>query len=157
MDTPDVPNNPTTPNHAITASAIYRSETTGAIRMTLKKMLGAPKNATTAYVFYCNEKQSSVVQIYPDRLKSDISKMMLAQWKKLLVEEKQPFADKYIGDKLRYQRDLEAFKVVVVADKVADLEESDNSNHERKKRKKSIEKFDRDATKRQRIIELNAS
>ena len=65
--------------------AIYHSKTTGAIRMALKKIHGDSKNATTAYVFYCNGKQLLVAQMYPDRSKSDISKMMSAQWKKLLA------------------------------------------------------------------------
>ena len=76
--------------------------------------------------------------MYPDRLKSDISKMISARWKKLSAAEKQPFADNHIGDKLRYQRKLEAFKVIVGAEKVSKLEETDKAEHEGKKRKKAI-------------------
>ena len=78
MDTPDVPTVPIETNQVIPSSAIYRSETTGASRMTLNKMHVAPNNYMTAYVLYCDDKRSSVVQMYPDRSKSDIRKMMLA-------------------------------------------------------------------------------
>ena len=54
MDTPDVPTVPTKTNQVIPVSAIYHSDTNGAGRMTMKKIPGAPKNATAAYVFYCN-------------------------------------------------------------------------------------------------------
>jgi hypothetical protein len=118
-------------------------------------MPGAPKNATTAYGFYCNEKRLSVAQMYPDRSKSDITKIMSAQWKKLSAGEKQPFVHKHVGDKVRYQRELEAFKVIVGAEKVDELEEANKAEQEGQKRKKAIEKVDRDATKRQRILELN--
>ena len=120
-------------------------------------MPGSPKNATTAYVFYCNNKRSSVAHMYPDSLKSYIRKMISAQRKKLLASEKQPFADKHISDKMRYQREMEAFKVVVGAEKFTKLEEANKDKHEGNNRKKAIGKVDRDATKRQRIIELNAS
>ena len=60
--------------------------------------------------------------MYPDKSKSDIRNIMSAQWKKLSAAEKQPFADNQICDKLRYQRDLEAFKVSVGAEKVDELE-----------------------------------
>ena len=73
MDTPDVLTVPTATNQLITALAIYRFDNTGAGKMTLKKMPGAPKNDTAVYVFYCNKKRSSVAQMYPDRSKSDIS------------------------------------------------------------------------------------
>ena len=43
------------------------------------------------------------------------------------------------------------------AEKVADLEEADEAEHEGEKGKKAIEKVDRDITKRQQIIEMNAS
>ena len=138
MDTPDVTTVPTATNQVIPASAIYRSETTGAGRIKLKNMPGNPNNTMTEYVFYFNKKQSSVAQMYPDRLKSDISKMMLGQRKKLSTAEKQLFADKHIGDKMRYQRKLEAFKVIVGAEKVSKLEETDKAEHEGKKRKKEI-------------------
>ena len=94
--------------------------------------------------------------MYPDRLKSDISKMILAHWKKLSAAEKQPFADKHIGDKLRYQCELEIFKVIVGAEKVADLEEADKAEHGGNKRKKEIEKVDWVSTKQQQILEMNA-
>ena len=86
--------------------------------------------------------------MYPDRLKSNISKMIPAQWKKLSVAEKQPFEDKHIGDKLYYQHELEAFNVVVGAEKVADVEEANKAKHDVNKRKKAIEKFYWYATKR---------
>ena len=60
--------------------------------------------------------------MYPDKSKSDIRNIMSEQWKKLSAAEKQPFADNHICDNLRYQRNLEAFKVSVGAEKVAELE-----------------------------------
>eukprot|EP00978_Attheya_sp_CCMP212_P046552 scaffold398573_cov59-Attheya_sp.AAC.1 len=101
-------------------------------------MSGAPKSATTAYVFYCNEKRLLVAQIGRNYRR----------------DEKQPFVDKHVDDKVRYQRELEAFKVIVGAEKVDELEEANKAEQEGKKRKKAIEKVDRDATKRQRILEL---
>ena len=80
----------------------------------------------------------SLAQIYPDRSKSDISKIMSAQWKKLSAAEKQPFADNHVSYKLRYQRKMEAFKVVVGAEKVAEPEEADKAKHEGRKIKKEI-------------------
>ena len=79
-----------------------------------------------------------MAQMYPDRSKSDISKIMSAQWKKLSAAEKQPFADNHSSYKLRYQRKLEAFKVVVGAEKVAEPQEADKAKHEGKKIKKAI-------------------
>eukprot|EP00978_Attheya_sp_CCMP212_P031755 scaffold121225_cov31-Attheya_sp.AAC.1 len=78
--TPGTPDGTTATNQEIPEPAFYRSGTTsgtstGAGRMTLKKMPGAPKNATMAYVFYCNEKRLLVAQMYPDRPKSDITKI----------------------------------------------------------------------------------
>ena len=52
---------------------------------------------------------------------------------------------------------MEAFKVVVGAEKFTKLEEANKDKHEGNNRKKAIGKVDRDATKRQLIIELNAS
>ena len=141
MGTPNVTTVPTATNQVIPASAIYCSGTTSSGRMTLKKMPGAPKNDTTEYVFYCDEKRFSVAQMYPDRSKSNISKMMSAQWKKLPAAENRPFAYKHISYKLRYQLNLEAFKVVVGAEKVSGLEEADKSEHEGKKRNKAIERL----------------
>ena len=63
----------------------------------------------------------------------------------------------HISDKLHYQCKMEALKVVVGAENVSKLEESNKAVHEGKKRKKEIEKVDWDATKRQRILELNTS
>ena len=83
MDTPDVQTVLNAKNQVITELDIYPSETTGAVRVTPKKMYGAPNNTTTAYVSNFNKKRLSVAQMYPDRLKSYISKMMLAEWKKL--------------------------------------------------------------------------
>ena len=54
MDTPDFLTVPTATNQVIPASDIYRSKTTGTIRVMLKKMTGAPNNATAACVFSCN-------------------------------------------------------------------------------------------------------
>jgi hypothetical protein len=71
--TPVTPDVPTDTNPLIPASAIYRSGTTGAGRITLKKMPGAPKDAMTAYMFYCKEKRLSVAQMYPDKSKSGIT------------------------------------------------------------------------------------
>ena len=81
---------------------------------------------------------------------------MQAQRNKLSEEEKQLFRYNHIGDKMRYQCDLEAFKVVMGAEKVAELEEADKSENEGKKRKKAIEKVDWVTTKRLQIFQLNA-
>ena len=51
------------------------------------------------------------------------------------MAEKQPFADNHIGDKLHYQHKLESFKVVMGAEKVAELEEADKAEHEGMKKK----------------------
>ena len=79
MDTPNVTTVPIAKNQVIPESDIYDSETTGAVSMKLKKMPGALKNAMILYLFYCNEKRLLVSQMYPDRSKSVISKMMSAQ------------------------------------------------------------------------------
>lgn len=65
-----------------------------------------PKRSLCAYMFFCNDKRPEVVKESPDLKVAEIGKRLGEMWRNLSDEEKEPYKQKAIQDKKRYQDEL---------------------------------------------------
>jgi len=100
-----------------------------------KKDPNAPKKPTTAYAFYLKVKRAEFQAKHPDLKFGDLSRKIAAAWRALEKDAKQEFTDKYLADKIRYEKEMSTYKKPST--------ESDDSSEEessKKKRKKATKK-----------------
>lgn len=64
----------------------------------------------TAYLFFSIQKRKEIMQIYPDKKITEVSKMIAEIWKPLKDEEKQPFSVLAEQDKKRLNDENEQFE-----------------------------------------------
>lgn len=72
---------------------------------------GEPKRATTAFMFFSNLTRPEVVKLNPDLRVGGIAKILGERWQKMDVEEREPYQTMADDDKIRYSREMEAFRM----------------------------------------------
>ena len=75
-----------------------------------KKVAGAPKGTTTAYLYYQNEISQEVRDSNPGIKFGDVAKICGARWKEMSEEDRAPFKQKAKEDKERYLKEMQAFE-----------------------------------------------
>lgn len=75
-----------------------------------KKVAGAPKGTTTAYLYYQNEISQEVRDSNPGIKFGDVAKICGARWKEMSEEDRAPFQQKAKEDKERYLKEMQAFE-----------------------------------------------
>lgn len=59
---------------------------------------------------FSNKNRSKIKQDHPEKSVGDISKVLGARWKKMTVEDKEPYQEEAVRDKERYEHELELWK-----------------------------------------------
>ncbi len=108
-----------------------------------KKAKDAPKNAKSAYMFFCQEMRASVKEENPELSPKDITTKLGAMWKEIKDNEEE--VEKYnqlaAADKDRYKEEMTNY---VPSEGEA---ESDNENSDKKGKKEKTTKKPKDAPK----------
>ncbi|KAI8974743.1 high mobility group box domain-containing protein [Pilobolus umbonatus] len=68
-----------------------------------KKDPSAPKRGLSAYMFFSQDKRSTVKEENPEATFGQIGKILGEKWKAMSDAEKQPYMDKAEADKKRYE------------------------------------------------------
>ena len=76
----------------------------------MSKKEGKPKRGLSAYMFFCTEKRPEVMKKYPDLKFGEVGKKLGEMWKELSDAKKEPFKQKAIEDKERYEKEMSGFK-----------------------------------------------
>jgi len=76
-----------------------------------KKDSNAPKNALSAFMFFCSASRPAMKEANPDWGIPEMGKALGAKWKELSDEEKQPFNDQAAADKTRAETEKAAYKL----------------------------------------------
>ncbi|KAE8214043.1 hypothetical protein CF319_g5431 [Tilletia indica] len=92
-----------------------------------RKDKDAPKKAKSAYIIFCSEHRDRVKEENPTAGFGDIGRILGAKWKEMSEKDKAPFLKAQEKDKLRAQREDEAYKAgkAAAADEDDDEEEDD--------------------------------
>lgn len=64
------------------------------------------KGAKTAWIFFCDENRDKILKENPDLAFGDVCKKLAPMWNNLTLEEKHPYVQMHLKDKLRYQNKL---------------------------------------------------
>jgi len=70
----------------------------------------APKQAKSAYIFFCAEKRQEVEDQNPEMDSKDITRELGKMWGALSEKEKEPFNKLHAEDKARYEKEKEEYK-----------------------------------------------
>ena len=81
------------------------------------------ERSMSAYMIYSQKNRSKIKESYPDLSFGDIAKKVSEIFKQLPAEEKKKYEDRATEDKVRYQREMKAYK----AKKTSTAAESDDS------------------------------
>jgi len=90
-----------------------------------KKDPNAPKNATTAFLFFSTDKRPLLRAENPELKITEIAKLLGIQWNALSAEGKAPYDEQARADKERYAAELAAYKLKLAAEG-ADLDSDDD-------------------------------
>lgn len=63
----------------------------------------SPKKGKSAYIFFCSENRQSVKDENPEMKSTEILSELGRQWREMSEKEKQPFVNKALKDKERYE------------------------------------------------------
>ena len=75
------------------------------------------KGASSAFIFFSNDKRSEVRTNNPEMKMGDVGKELGKMWRGLTSEQKKPYADKAAADKIRAQKDKKAYEDKMAAEK----------------------------------------
>mmetsp|Transcript_34885 Transcript_34885/g.109581 ORF Transcript_34885/g.109581 Transcript_34885/m.109581 type:complete len:582 (-) Transcript_34885:266-2011(-) len=75
-----------------------------------KKEPGAPKKCSTAFLFYANVHRSTTKEQHPDLKHSELLKVLGEQWRHLSDVEKEPYEEQAKEDRIRYEREMDAWR-----------------------------------------------
>jgi len=75
-----------------------------------KKGAGAPKNATSAYMYFCKARRPQIAKERPDLGFPDFGKILGAEWKELDQEAKKTYYEQSQKDRDRYNIEIAEFK-----------------------------------------------
>jgi len=99
-----------------------------------------PKRAMTAYMLFCQEKRTEIKEKNPEVGFGQIGKLLGEAWKEVPTGEKAKYNEIAAKDKIRYQKDMAAYK--------AEHPESSSDEEEKKKPAKKKRKKDPNAPKK---------
>jgi len=74
-----------------------------------KKNSGGPKRPLSAYMFFSQDWRERIKAENPDAGFGEIGKLLGAKWKEMNDEEKTPYVDQAAQDKVRAEKEKEAF------------------------------------------------
>ncbi len=122
------------------ANTIYSSTTTKSGGR--KKDPAAPKQAKSAYIFFCTAKREEVKAANPEMSSKDITKELGKMWGELSEEEKVPFVKQHDEDKVRYEAEKKDYKSSSESDSETETEKPKKAEKKPKKvaEKKTTEK-----------------
>jgi len=106
-------------------------------RKRAKKDKNAPKNPTTAYMYYSKEKRAELQEKHKGIKFGDLSKQISASWKTLSDEDKKPYVKLHEQDKVRHQQ---AMKNYTKPSESSDDSDESSSEEKKKKRKAPAKK-----------------
>ena len=69
-----------------------------------------PKKGNTAWIFFTNDLREKVKGENPEAKTTDLTKIMSPMWKALTDEEKKPYQEMAVADKIRYEKEMEGYK-----------------------------------------------
>ena len=69
-----------------------------------------PKKGNTAWIFFTNDMREKVKGENPEAKTTDLTKIMSPMWKALTDEEKKPYQEMAVADKVRYEKEMEGYK-----------------------------------------------
>ena len=75
-----------------------------------KKDPNAPKRALSAYMFFSAAKRAEIAAANPDFGITDVAKALGEQWKTVTDEEKNVYQQQADEDKIRYEREMAAYR-----------------------------------------------
>ncbi|KAL9932504.1 hypothetical protein V8E36_008621 [Tilletia maclaganii] len=75
-----------------------------------RKDKAAPKKAKSAYIIFCSEHRDRVKAENPTAGFGDVGRILGAKWKDMSDKDKAPFLKAQEKDKIRAQREEEAYK-----------------------------------------------
>ncbi|KAL8438924.1 hypothetical protein Efla_007834 [Eimeria flavescens] len=76
-----------------------------------KKDPDAPKRGTPAYIYFMQDKREEICRKNPTvKSATEIAALVGDEWKKLTPSQKAPYEKKAEADKLRYQKEIAAYK-----------------------------------------------
>jgi len=90
-----------------------------------KRDEGKPKRGMTAYMLFCQDKRPEIKEKHPNASFGEIGKLLGEAWKEIEADDKKTFEEKAAKDKIRYQKELAAYKT-------EHPEESDDEKREKK-------------------------
>lgn len=96
----------------------------------MSKKEGKPKRGLSAYMFFCTEKRPEIMKKYPDMKFGEVGKKLGEMWKNLSDAKKEPFKQKAIKDKERYENEMSQLNGVKPkkSKKVKKISDSDKSD-----------------------------
>ncbi|XP_050224067.1 FACT complex subunit SSRP1 [Mercurialis annua] len=75
-----------------------------------KKDPNAPKKAMSGFMFFSQMERENVKKSHPGIAFGEVGKVLGEKWKKLTVEEKEPYEAKARADKMRYKEEVDGYK-----------------------------------------------
>lgn len=81
----------------------------------------APKRASGAYVFFTNDMRPKVLTEYPGIKFVELGKVLGERWRALTPEQKKKYEDMAVGDKARFQMEMQQY----MANQQAQMEEAE--------------------------------
>ena len=112
-----------------------------------KQLEGQPKRPAIPYHFFQKEIRPRVKEANPTLPAADITKLIGAKWKALSDNERRRYQNQADGDRIRYEREMTEWKEKLGPEKVKEMEEAELQKNAEKKRKRDIERAERNAKK----------
>ena len=100
----------------------------------------APKQAKSAYIFFCAEKRQEVKDQNPEMDSKDITRELGKMWGALSEKEKEPFNKLHAEDKARYEKEKEEYKSSSESSSESESEDKPKKAKAAKKETKKAEK-----------------
>ena len=100
----------------------------------------APKQAKSAYIFFCAEKRQEVKDQNPEMDSKDITRELGKMWGALSEKEKEPFNKLHAEDKARYEKEKEEYKSSSESSSESESEDKPKKAKPAKKETKKAEK-----------------
>jgi len=99
-----------------------------------KKDPNAPKNPTTAYMYYSKQKRTELKEKNKNIQFGELSRQISQSWKELTDDDKKPFVKLHAIDKERFQKEMQNY--TKPSDSESDSEESSSDDDKKGKGKK---------------------
>lgn len=114
---------------------------------TRKRLEGQPKGPATPYHFFQRDIRPSLKEANPSLTAADVTKLIGVKWRTLGDDAKRRYVEQAAGDRVRYEREMAEWKASVGPEKVREMEEAAVAESAEKKRKRDIDRANRNAEK----------